>query len=187
MLSSRTSFYLTMALASAALFALPVPSFAQSVTLSSAATQANGELPTVEVVATTPLGTGTSALDVPSETQSISGEEIDNLNQPTLQDALERRTPGVSVTDEIGSPLSQSVDFRGETASPVPGTPQGLAVYMNGVRINEAYGDVVNWDLIPPGRHRPGADRHRQSGLRPQRPRRRRRHDHEERLHLSRQ
>ncbi|MDR3409099.1 MAG: TonB-dependent receptor, partial [Methylovirgula sp.] len=119
-------------------------------TLSSAATQANGELPTVEVVATTPLGTGTSALDVPSETQSISGEEIDNLNQPTLQDALERRTPGVSVTDEIGSPLSQSVDFRGETASPVPGTPQGLAVYMNGVRINEAYGDVVNWDLIPP-------------------------------------
>jgi iron complex outermembrane receptor protein len=107
-------------------------------------------LPTVEVVATTPLGAGTSALNVPSETQSISGEEIENLSQPTLQDALARRTPGISVTDEIGSPLSESVDFRGETASAVPGTPQGLAVYMNGVRINESYGDVVNWDLIPP-------------------------------------
>ena len=29
------------------------------------------------------------------------------------------------------------------------GTPQGLAVYQNGVRINEVFGDVVNWDLIP--------------------------------------
>ena len=29
------------------------------------------------------------------------------------------------------------------------GTPQGLAVYQNGVRINEAFGDTVNWDLIP--------------------------------------
>jgi iron complex outermembrane receptor protein len=107
-------------------------------------------LPTVEVVATSPLGAETSTLNVPSETQTISGQEIENLNQPTLQDALARRTPGISVTDEIGSPLSESVDFRGETASLVPGTPEGLAVYMNGVRINEAYGDVVNWDLIPP-------------------------------------
>jgi iron complex outermembrane recepter protein len=115
-----------------------------------AAGAGSGALPTIEVVATTPLGTGTNALDVPSETQSISGQEIENLSQPTLQDALARRTPGVSVTDEIGSPLSESVDFRGETASPVPGTPEGLAVYMNGVRINESYGDVVNWDLIPP-------------------------------------
>ena len=29
------------------------------------------------------------------------------------------------------------------------GTPQGLAVYQNGVRINEAFGDTVNWDLFP--------------------------------------
>ena len=34
-------------------------------------------------------------------------------------------------------------------ASPVAGTPQGLAVYQNGMRINEAFGDTVNWDLIP--------------------------------------
>ena len=27
--------------------------------------------------------------------------------------------------------------------------PQGLAVYQNGMRINEAFGDTVNWDLIP--------------------------------------
>ncbi len=104
----------------------------------------------VEVFATTPLGSGQSLLDIPSETQSIDSQDIENLNQSTITDVLARRTPGVSVTDSIGSPLAQSLDFRGETASPVPGTPQGLAVYMNGVRINESYGDVVNWDLVPP-------------------------------------
>ena len=46
-------------------------------------------------------------------------------------------------------PFQRDLDFRGFVASPVPGTPQGLAVYQNGVRINEAYGDVVNWSFIP--------------------------------------
>ncbi|MGO9135427.1 MAG: TonB-dependent receptor [Methylovirgula sp.] len=90
-----------------------------------------------------------NALDIPGETQSVDSHEISNLNQTTITEVLSRRMPGVSTTDAIGSPLAQSLDFRGETASPVPGTPQGLAVYMNGVRINESYGDVVNWDLIP--------------------------------------
>ena len=30
-----------------------------------------------------------------------------------------------------------------------PGTPQGLAVFQNGVRINESFGDIVNWAFIP--------------------------------------
>ncbi len=98
------------------------------------------------------------------------------MSQPTLQDALARRTPGVSVTDEIGSPLSQSVDFRGETATPVPGTPEGLAVYMNGVRINESYGDVVNWDLIPPSAINTAQIVTGQSSVRFERARRRRCH-----------
>ncbi len=41
------------------------------------------------------------------------------------------------------------MQFRGFVASPVAGPPQGLAVYQNGVRTNEAFGDTVNWDLIP--------------------------------------
>jgi outer membrane receptor protein involved in Fe transport len=39
--------------------------------------------------------------------------------------------------------------FRGFTASPVAGTSEGLAVYVNGMRFNDAFGDTVNWDLIP--------------------------------------
>jgi len=43
----------------------------------------------------------------------------------------------------------QEIQYRGFTASSLQGRPQGLAVYMNGIRINEAFGDTVNWDLIP--------------------------------------
>ena len=35
------------------------------------------------------------------------------------------------------------------TASPVLGTPQGISVFMDGMRVNEPFGDVVSWDLIP--------------------------------------
>jgi len=53
------------------------------------------------------------------------------------------------VNGVTGNPFQPEIDFRGFVASPVVGTPQGLAVYQNGVRINEAWGDTVNWDLIP--------------------------------------
>src|SRR4029079_14475327 len=33
--------------------------------------------------------------------------------------------------------------------SPLLGTPQGLSVYLDGVRLNQPFGDVVSWDLIP--------------------------------------
>ena len=48
-----------------------------------------------------------------------------------------------------GNPNQPDVSFRGFTASPVLGTPQGLSVYMDGVRMNQPFGDVVSWDLIP--------------------------------------
>jgi outer membrane receptor protein involved in Fe transport len=57
--------------------------------------------------------------------------------------------PGISISEVAGNPFQPNVEFRGFVASPVAGTPQGLAVYQNGVRINEAFGDTVNWDLIP--------------------------------------
>jgi iron complex outermembrane receptor protein len=57
--------------------------------------------------------------------------------------------PGVTPSDQSGNAFQRNLDYRGFTASPVPGTPQGPAVYQNGTRINEALGDVVNWDLIP--------------------------------------
>ena len=86
---------------------------------------------------------------VPGSTTYISAEEQQRSGSPTLTDVLQARVPGVIVNDTLGNPLAADVQFRGFSASPLNGTPQGLAVYLNGVRVNEVFGDAVNWDLIP--------------------------------------
>ena len=62
---------------------------------------------------------------------------------------MDHALPGVSLSSQTGNEFQLDFNYRGYVASPVIGTPQGLAVYQNGVRINEVFGDVVNWDLIP--------------------------------------
>jgi iron complex outermembrane recepter protein len=86
---------------------------------------------------------------VPSNTQVVTSRDLDHAQSPTMLDALVRTLPGVSVSDQNGNPFQRDLNYRGFTASPVIGTPQGIAVYQNGVRINEIFGDTVNWDLIP--------------------------------------
>lgn len=86
---------------------------------------------------------------VPSATHTISSQEIANVRQFDLSGAMQREAPGVIINDVGGNPFMPEVDYRGFSASPISGTPQGLAVYQNGVRVNEAWGDNVNWDLIP--------------------------------------
>lgn len=85
----------------------------------------------------------------PTTVEVTTAQEIAETRQFDISLALNRSTPGVSINDVAGNPFSPEVDFRGFVASPVVGTPQGLAVYQNGVRVNEAWGDIVNWDLIP--------------------------------------
>ena len=63
--------------------------------------------------------------------------------------SLARSAPGVTVGNVSGNEFEPDLFYRGFDATAVTGTPQGLAVYQNGTRINEAFGDVVNWDLIP--------------------------------------
>lgn len=66
-----------------------------------------------------------------------------------IAEQLARTAPGVSINEMQGNPLQPDIDYRGFTASPLLGTPQGLSVYLDGVRINQPFADVVNWDLIP--------------------------------------
>ena len=54
-----------------------------------------------------------------------------------------------SLNAPTGNPYQPDLTFRGFTASSLLGTPQGLSVFQDGVRINEAFADVVNWDLLP--------------------------------------
>jgi outer membrane receptor protein involved in Fe transport len=107
-------------------------------------------LPTIDVFSTTPLsGTGVDIDRVPAAVTTIDSGEIARTKSPNIVKALKQQTPSVDVQDIAGNPFQPDVYFRGFDASPVSGTPQGLAVYQNGVRINEAFGDTVNWDLIP--------------------------------------
>jgi iron complex outermembrane receptor protein len=86
---------------------------------------------------------------VPANVQTLSAADFDHAKSPSLLDAMSRGLPGVSLGDQTGNEFLRDLDYRGFTASPVIGTPQGLAVYQNGVRINEVFGDIVNWDFIP--------------------------------------
>jgi iron complex outermembrane recepter protein len=86
---------------------------------------------------------------VPSNTTVLTSADFDHTRSLSLLDAMVTALPGVSLGDQSGNPFQRDLNYRGFVASPVPGTPQGLAVYQNGVRINEAYGDIVNWDFIP--------------------------------------
>jgi outer membrane receptor protein involved in Fe transport len=108
------------------------------------------ELPAVAVIGTTPLpGLGTPLKDVPANVQSFGRADLDRQRPVDLTDFLERNANSVGVSAAQGNPYQQDLNFRGFIASPLLGTPQGLSVFQDGVRINEAFGDVVNWDLLP--------------------------------------
>jgi outer membrane receptor protein involved in Fe transport len=102
------------------------------------------------VYVTTPLPSSSVDVDkVPASVNVVDAGQIKQAGSLNISDALVKYVPGIIVNEVAGNPFQPDVQFRGFVASPVSGTPQGLAVYQNGVRINEAFGDTVNWDLIP--------------------------------------
>src|ERR1700712_3875030 len=106
----------------------------------------------VYVYPTAPTATAGSGIDVdkvPAGINALGASQIQRTGSLNIADALQQQVPGISVSEVSGNPFQPTVEFRGFVASPVAGTPQGLAVYQNGMRVNEAFGDTVNWDLIP--------------------------------------
>ncbi len=86
---------------------------------------------------------------VPSMVQSVTAADFSRDHSPNVTDTLFQRVPGVTLSDPNGNSSQQELRYRGFAASPLQGTPQGIAVYMGGIRLNESFGDTVNWDLIP--------------------------------------
>ncbi len=114
------------------------------------ATRAVNPAPTPVVYPTTPVsGSGIDVDKVPASVNIVDANQIGSVQSANIAVALQQYVPSVVVNEVSGNPFQPNVQFRGFVASPVAGTPQGLAVYQNGVRINEAFGDTVNWDLIP--------------------------------------
>ena len=108
------------------------------------------ELPSVQVVGTAPLpGFGTPLRDVPANVQIFDNRALSRTRPLTLTQFLDANSNSVNASSGQGNAYQQSLDFRGFSASPLLGTPQGLSVFQDGVRINEPFGDAVNWDLLP--------------------------------------
>jgi iron complex outermembrane receptor protein len=102
------------------------------------------------VIGTTPLpGSNLEIGKVPGSVQTLSANDIGQNHSISILGTLSQRIPGLALSDSQGNATFEDVHYRGFAASPLQGTPQGIAVYQNGVRLNEAFGDTVNWDLIP--------------------------------------
>lgn len=86
---------------------------------------------------------------IPGNIQSVTSEDIRESMATSLGDLMNSRLQSVNVNDYQGNPFQMDITYRGFSASPQIGTPQGLSVFFDGVRVNEPFGDVVNWDLIP--------------------------------------
>jgi outer membrane receptor protein involved in Fe transport len=108
------------------------------------------ELPQVTVIGTTPLnGLGLPMNQIPSNVQTADSKEMQRQQTLDLADYLNRNFSGVTASESANNPFQLDINYHGFTASPLLGTPEGLSVYFDGVRVNESFGDTVNWDLIP--------------------------------------
>jgi outer membrane receptor protein involved in Fe transport len=106
-------------------------------------------LEVIEVVGTTPLGNGLDTDRIAANVQTASGAELREQSALDLADFMRRSMASVFVNEAQGNPLQPDVQYRGFVGSPLLGLPQGLAVYQDGVRVNEPFGDTVSWALIP--------------------------------------
>lgn len=94
-------------------------------------------------------GLGLTKEEIPGNVQSISAKEIKEAHSLSLADLMNRKLQSVTVNDYQGNPFMMDVQYRGFSAGPQIGTPQGLSVFLDGIRMNEPFGDVVNWDMMP--------------------------------------
>jgi outer membrane receptor protein involved in Fe transport len=104
----------------------------------------------IDVVAATPLpGTDLPLDEIPAPVQTASARDLQQSGALDLSDLLNQRLSGVHINQNQENPYQPDVNYRGYTASPLLGNPEGISVYMDGVRQNQPFGDVVAWDLIP--------------------------------------
>jgi outer membrane receptor protein involved in Fe transport len=105
---------------------------------------------TINVIGQTPLSSNLSTeTNVIGSAQYITTKDISRAQATSLADHMKNQLVSVNISDVQNNPFQPDVQYRGFTASPLLGLPQGISVYLNGVRFNEPFGDTVNWDLIP--------------------------------------
>jgi outer membrane receptor protein involved in Fe transport len=109
-----------------------------------------GASASVTVLSPTPIGQADQSLDeIPVPVQGLTAKSLEDSNALDLADLMNKQLTSVFVNENAGNPYQPDINYRGYTASPLLGTPEGLSVYMDGVRQNQPFGDIVAWDLIP--------------------------------------
>jgi outer membrane receptor protein involved in Fe transport len=104
----------------------------------------------IEVVGATPIhGLGIDRNKIPNNVQTATADALERTGAISVGDQLLLTMPSVHVNEATTNPFQPDLNFRGFVGSPLLGLPQGLAVYQNGVRLNEPFGDTMNWDLLP--------------------------------------
>ncbi|MDP6653804.1 MAG: TonB-dependent receptor plug domain-containing protein, partial [Gammaproteobacteria bacterium] len=103
----------------------------------------------IVVVGVVPVGASQDLGKVPYPIQAGNAADLENMQAVSIADFLKQSFSSISLNDAQNNPLQPDLQYRGFTASPLLGLAQGIAVYQNGVRINEPLGDAVNWDLLP--------------------------------------
>ena len=102
------------------------------------------------MVGATPLhGLGIDRNKIPGNVQTATTDDLKRTGGVSLGEQVNLGVPSVHVNEATTNPFQPDLQFRGFVGSPLLGLPQGLAVYQNGVRLNEPFGDTVNWDLLP--------------------------------------
>jgi outer membrane receptor protein involved in Fe transport len=149
---SHSTWALTLCMAGVAAWA--TPGFAAADDKDASQVPSNAatahELPQIVVIGNTPLsGLGLPLNYVPSNVQTAGSRDMQRQQSTDLTDFLNNNFSGITLSASQDNPFQSDVNYHGFTASPLLGTPQGLSVYIDGVRVNESFGDTVNWDLIP--------------------------------------
>ena len=108
------------------------------------------ELNTIKVIGITPQqGAELPESSIPYNVQTTTAGALDQSQTFNITDYMNRNLTGVTINSAQSNPLQPNLQFRGFTASPLLGGSEGVSVYVDGVRVNEVFGDSVNWDLIP--------------------------------------
>ena len=106
--------------------------------------------PTIDVFSVTALpGIGLTLDKIPSNIQTVKDKELKKQQSLSIADYMNDNLQGVSVNDTQNNPYQPDITFRGYSVSPILGGQTGMSVYVDGIRVNEPFGDGVNWDLIP--------------------------------------
>ncbi len=109
------------------------------------AAQAQEAQPADSPIVVTAPGTTADADDA----VTVDADAITRAGHPDLLTAFTREVAGVTLQDAQNNPWQPNLVYRGFSASPLQGLAQGLAVYLDGARFNQPFGDTVQFDLIP--------------------------------------